>query len=166
MSNVITIKTTNNNYGFADNSGTIDDNNIPTNLELGELAVSGLPDIITGDWTTLWLGMGQGNGAVPLVGYYKDAKEEQNPKYLPITGGTMMGNINLGTNRWLEGTTTSGGIFSILGLIDPTRFQVGGSYPSLELKGKDERPTYNGSEVALYSDIQAYVETALVNGAW
>lgn len=74
--------------------------------------------------------------------------------FLPLSGGTMEGNINLGTNRWIEGTTTSGGVFSILGLIDPTRFQVGGSYPSLELKGKDERPTYNGGEMALMSDIE------------
>ena len=33
---------------------------------------------------------------------------------------------------------------------------VGGSYPALELKGLNARPTYNGSDVALSSDIPKF----------
>lgn len=73
--------------------------------------------------------------------------------YLLKSGGTITGDINLGTSKGLQGTTSSGGIFDILRLQNSTTFQVGGSYPSLVLKGKGDRPTYNGTNVALSTDI-------------
>lgn len=73
--------------------------------------------------------------------------------YLPLAGGTMRGDINLGTNHGLMGTTSSGGVFDILRLQDSTKLQIGGTYPELLLKGKNAKPTYNGSEMALMSDV-------------
>jgi len=98
------------------------------------------------------------------TGTEDEFKAKMAAEYLALTGGDMKGKINfvsvsdaidLGTAGWINGTTTSGGHFGVFGLIDPTRLQVGGSYPTLELKGKNERPTYNGSDMALYSDISA-----------
>lgn len=73
--------------------------------------------------------------------------------FLPLSGGTMKGDINLGTDKGFTGTTASGNKFDIFRVLNSTRLQVGGTYPSLELKGKDDRPTYNGNDMALYSDI-------------
>ena len=91
---------------------------------------------------------------------YQSGKQVANAEdiptdYLPKTGGTMEGDINLSTNRGLQGTTSTGGIFDVFRLINSTRLQVGGSYPSLEFKGKDAKPTYNGNDIALFSDITA-----------
>ena len=80
-------------------------------------------------------------------------------KVLDVSGGTMTGYLNLGTSQGFQGTTATGGVFDIVRLINSTRFQVGGSYPSLEFRGKDTRPKYfagsstTGTEVALLSDI-------------
>ena len=73
--------------------------------------------------------------------------------YLPLSGGIMTGDINLGTNKGFTGTTASGNNFDIFRVLNSTRLQVGGTYPALELKGKNERPTYNGNDMALLSDI-------------
>lgn len=74
--------------------------------------------------------------------------------YLPLSGDTMEGDINLSTNRGFSATTTSGNVYDIFRVDSANRkMTVGGTYPALELKGLNERPTYNGSDVALYSDI-------------
>lgn len=73
--------------------------------------------------------------------------------YLPLAGGKMTGSINLNTNHGLMGTTSSGGVFDVFRLEHSTKLQVGGTYPELLLKGKNTRPTYNGNEMALMSDI-------------
>ena len=80
--------------------------------------------------------------------------------YLPLAGGTMTGDINLGTNGGFSGTTSSGNKFDVFRLQNSTKLQVGGSYPELLLKGKNTRPTYNDSEMALMSDVNA-LETRL-----
>lgn len=80
---------------------------------------------------------------------------------LPINGGSMKGPISFtgvqdildfGISGWFRGMTTSGSRYNIFGYSDPAVLQVGGSYPALSLKGKNERPTYNDAEMALRSD--------------
>lgn len=74
--------------------------------------------------------------------------------YLPLAGGTMQGDINLYTNRGFSATTTSGNPYDIFRVDSANRkMTVGGTYPALELKGLNERPTYNGNDVALLSDV-------------
>lgn len=73
--------------------------------------------------------------------------------FLPLSGGAMKGDINLGTDKGFTGTTASGNKFDIFRVLNSTRLQVGGTYPALEFKGKNDRPTYNGNDMALYSDI-------------
>ena len=73
--------------------------------------------------------------------------------YLPLAGGTMTGDINLGANGGLIGTTASGNKFDVFRVLNSTKLQVGGTYPELLLKGKNARPTYNDSEMALMSDV-------------
>lgn len=82
--------------------------------------------------------------------------------FLPLAGGNMTGVIDasgtanvldFGTVGWFRGRTTAGGRFDIFGYSNPTTLQVGGTYPSLALKGKDTRPTYNGSDMALLRDV-------------
>lgn len=84
--------------------------------------------------------------------------------YLPLGGGKMKGAIDVsgttqvldfGTTGYFRGATSSGNRFDMFGLINATRLRVGGSYPALELMGKNERPTYNGANMALQSDIPA-----------
>lgn len=88
--------------------------------------------------------------------------------YLPLAGGAITGMIDAkGTNNiidfgasgWFRGTTSSGGKFDIFGYSAPTELQVGGTYPALAFKGKNERPTYNGKEVALKNDVPTKKET-------
>jgi hypothetical protein len=82
--------------------------------------------------------------------------------YLPLTGGNLTGVIDasgtvnildFGTTGWFRGKTTAGGRYDIFGYSNPTTLQVGGSYPALALKGKNTRPTYNNSDMALLSDV-------------
>ena len=82
--------------------------------------------------------------------------------YLPLNGGTMVGNLDInsgvnirfGTTNYFQGLTASGNRFDIFGLINSTRLVVGGTYPTLELIGKSgTRVTYNGENLALESDI-------------
>lgn len=74
-------------------------------------------------------------------------------KYLPLSGGTMEGDINLSTNKGFNATTTSGNVYDIFRVNSSNRkLTVGGSYPSLELKGLNARPTYNNVEIPLTTD--------------
>lgn len=61
--------------------------------------------------------------------------------------------LDFGTTGYFRGLTASGNRFDIFALSNSTTLTVGGSYPALALKGKNTRPTYNGSEVALLSDV-------------
>ena len=89
------------------------------------------------------------------------AVQEEFNNYLPLSGGTLKGDINLSTNRGLSATTTSGDVYDIFRVDSANKkLTIGNSYPALELKGLNERPTYNGSEVALKSDI---AESTVVN---
>ena len=103
------------------------------------------------------------------------AKAATKPSYtaaevgaLPLTGGTMTGAIDFkdtsqvldfGTSGYFRGLTASGNRFDILGLVNSTTFRVGGSYPALALLGKNARPTYNGADMALHSDIPTKTDT-------
>jgi hypothetical protein len=80
--------------------------------------------------------------------------------FLPLSGGTMDGDINLGTDKGFTGTTASGNKFDIFRVLNSTRLQVGGTYPALEFKGKNDRPTYNDKDMALYSDVGGEIVTA------
>ena len=81
---------------------------------------------------------------------------------LPTSGGAMTGTIDVsgtqnvldfGTTGYFRGSTSSGNKFDFFALVNSTNFRVGGSYPNLQLLGKGDRPTYNGSNMALQSDI-------------
>ena len=61
--------------------------------------------------------------------------------------------LDFGTSGYFRGLTASGNRFDILGLVNSTTFRVGDSYPALALLGKNARPTYNGADMALHSDI-------------
>lgn len=97
-----------------------------------------------------------------IVGEAEYAPIEHTHDYLPLSGGAMTGAIDasgtgqvldFGTTGYFRGRTASGNRFDIFGLINSTRLQIGGSYPALELKGKNTRPTYNNNDVALLSDV-------------
>jgi hypothetical protein len=84
--------------------------------------------------------------------------------YVPLSGAKMTGTLDFdgtsnpmdfGTSGYIRGKTTSGSKFDIFGYTNPTNLQVGGTYPALSLKGKNARPTYNGSEMALLNDVQS-----------
>ena len=55
--------------------------------------------------------------------------------YLPLTGGTMLGPINLGDNQRIEGLNVDGEISNIIGLIDNKTIQVSDDDFDLVLKG-------------------------------
>lgn len=91
---------------------------------------------------------------------------------LPLAGGVMTGAIDVsgtqnvldfGTTGYFRGTTASGNKFDFMGLVGSTKFVVGGTYPELELKGKNERPTYNGNDMALESDLDAHTSNTTVH---
>lgn len=84
--------------------------------------------------------------------------QEQIDGLLSLNGGTMKGNINLGSNGFLEVTTQSGNVFEVLGLIGNI-LRVGGNYPSLELRGKNEKVTYNNSNLAFEKDVPSKTKT-------
>ena len=97
------------------------------------------------------------------------ALKDHTHDYLPLSGGSITGVIDASNTKnildfgvvgWIRGKTPSGGRFDIFGYSDPTKLQVGGSYPALELKGKNSRPTYNGSDMALSSDLAGYALTS------
>lgn len=84
--------------------------------------------------------------------------------YVLLSGAKMTGTldfdgtsnpIDFGTSGYIRGKTTSGSKFDIFGYTNPTNLQVGGTYPTLSLKGKNTRPTYNGLEMALLNDVQS-----------
>lgn len=81
----------------------------------------------------------------------------QNKEVLSVAGGTMEGDINLSTNRGFSATTTSGNTYDIF-RVDSTnrKMTVGGTYPALELKGLNPKPTYNGNDMALSKDIPTF----------
>lgn len=85
-----------------------------------------------------------------------------------IDVGSVTTPLQFGTTGYFSGKTSSGNKFDFFGLINSTRFRVGGTYPALELVGKNDRCTYNGSNVALQSDIPSNKETwtfTLENGS-
>ena len=85
----------------------------------------------------------------------------QNIDALPLAGGKMTGVIDVsgtsnvldfGSTGYFRGTTASGNKFDFLALVNATTLNVGGSYPALALKGKNDRPTYNGTNMTLEGD--------------
>lgn len=95
-----------------------------------------------------------------LAAKYDGVGEQIDTKYLPLSGGTMSGNISLGSSYGLEGTTTSGNTFEVFRVIDGSSVQVGGSYPELKLKGSGARPNYNDKGIALVGDFDDYLPLA------
>ena len=87
--------------------------------------------------------------------------------YLPLSGGAMTGAIDVsgtsqvldfGVSGYFRGLTASGNRFDMFSLVNSTTLNVGGTYPALVLKGKNDRPTYNGSDMALVSDVPSTTE--------
>ena len=91
---------------------------------------------------------------------------------LPLTGGTMegalvltggdaisgVGNMQLDTNGQI---TAKGTTSTLFGRNSATNLLVGHSSHSLTMRGSGSRPTYNGNNVALQSDIEAAIGTAI-----
>lgn len=84
-------------------------------------------------------------------------------KYLPLAGGTMTGEIKigqndgngiqLGTNGRINATTSSGSTTATVCGLSGNNVLVGHSAFNLTLRGMQTRPTYNGNNVALLSDV-------------
>ena len=96
------------------------------------------------------------------VALLSDIPSKLTGDYLPLSGGALTGAIDVsstsqvldfGTTGYFRGMTASGNRFDFFALINSTTLAVGGTYPALALKGKNDRPTYNGSDMALKSDI-------------
>lgn len=87
--------------------------------------------------------------------------------YLKLSGGTMAGEITigqgdgsgiqLGTNGRINATITKNGVTSttctIVGLVTAGTATFGHGDFDMALRGKQNRPTYNSNNLALYSDI-------------
>ena len=91
------------------------------------------------------------------------ADNSHSHSYLPLAGGTMTGEIKigqgdgygiqLGTGGRINATTSAGSTTAtLLGLADTQCF-IGHSSFSATIRGMGSRPTYNGSNMALLSDI-------------
>lgn len=117
-----------------------------------------------------------GTGATTAEGARENlgvAEKNHSHDYLPLTGGAITGAIDasgttnvldFGTSGYFRGLTGSGNRFDFFALVGSTRFVVGGSYPALEFKGKNTRPTYNGSDMALLSDVMVANPPLIVTG--
>jgi hypothetical protein len=73
--------------------------------------------------------------------------------YLPFSGGTMTGDINLGTDNGLMGTTLSSNPFDVFRIYNGNTVIVGGSHPALCLRGSLDTVTYNNKDLAFSADI-------------
>lgn len=79
--------------------------------------------------------------------------------YLPLSGGTMTGEIVVGQGNGkgiqlgADGRINAGGsTYTVCG-INGSQFLSGHSRYALTLRGSGSRPTFNGSDLALHSDI-------------
>lgn len=89
-----------------------------------------------------------------------------NSVYLKLAGGTMTGEIaigqgdgkgiQLGTNGRINATSSDGTTSHTMLGVNGTTSWVGASPFALTLRGSATRPTYNGNNLALQSDIVAY----------
>lgn len=84
--------------------------------------------------------------------------------YLPIGGGTMAGPLwitggdsatagKLILNNNGRGQITDSGSSTLFGFVSTGNLTVGHGYYNLVMRGKASRPTYNGANVALVSDV-------------
>ena len=89
---------------------------------------------------------------------------------LPLSGGTMTGEIKvgqgdgygiqLGTNGRINATTSTGSTTATMfGLTSSTSAVFGHSAFATNIRGSTTRPTYNGKDMALYSDVTALQAT-------
>ena len=121
---------------------------------LGTNYASGLA-IGGGSGNLLWKGARVAT-ATDLASY---STTDHTHSYLPLSGGTMTGEIavgqgdgygvQLGTN----GRINAGGTTYTVCGISSTSFLSGHSTYALTLRGSGTRPTYNGNNLALYSDV-------------
>lgn len=95
--------------------------------------------------------------------------------YLPLAGGTMTGTLTLASldealvlpNNSMIKTSISGSLRTVYGYDANTNtFIISSPYAITNIRGQGTRPTYNGSEIALLSDIPTiYITDVKVNGA-
>lgn len=89
--------------------------------------------------------------------------------YLPLSGGTMTGELRVnggdkqgGSKLVLvtgSGQITNSGTQTLFGFGSTTQLLLGHSSYSLAIRGSATRPTYNGSDMALKSDVDAKQNT-------
>ena len=94
---------------------------------------------------------------------------EHSHDYLPLSGGTMQGELVVnggaaaGDSKIVfatgKGRITNSGTLTIFGFNSSTELLFGNASYKATIRGKDERPTYNGNSMALQSDIPTNKET-------
>lgn len=88
------------------------------------------------------------------------AKTTDLSSYLPLAGGTMSGDIKLPTGKFIVDSDGYG----LVGYYGTGNATFGNANRGINLRGNIIRPLYNGSEIALYSDIPTN-NNQLTNGA-
>ena len=94
-------------------------------------------------------------------------------KYLAKSGGTMTGPLTITggdaatagkiiLNNTGKGQITDSGVATLFGFTSTSNLTVGHSYYNLVMRGKASRPTYNGANVALVSDVVEAANGALI----
>lgn len=113
------------------------------------------------------------NKAQDVFAYADTAAGNAVKDYLPLAGGKMTGPIDANSSQealilasrggYIKGYNQSGGKVTVFGA-SPTIVQVGHPDASLYLyANKATRPKYNGSDMALLSDIPAQKRTATIS---
>lgn len=88
--------------------------------------------------------------------------------YLALTGGTLSGNLNMGTNDLTVGDVTASGTASLSGLTYPTSDGTTGQYLQTNGSGALSFATVSGTSVAVIADVKS-VSThggTFTAGAW
>lgn len=147
------------NQGVITACGTTLDIDISGNAATATKLATARTISLTGDVTGS--GTFDGSGNLSITATVVDNSHSHD--YLPLAGGTMTGEIKigqgdgygiqLGTGGRINATTNAGSTTAtLLGLSNTQCFIGHGSF-STTIRGSASRPTYNGSNMALLSDI-------------
>jgi hypothetical protein len=88
--------------------------------------------------------------------------------YFPLTGGTLSGDLNMGTNDLTVGDVTASGTASLSGLTYPTSDGTTGQYLQTNGSGALSFATVSGPSVAVLTDVktQGTRGGTFTSGAW
>ena len=88
--------------------------------------------------------------------------------YLALTGGTLSGDLNMGTNDLTVGDVTASGTASLSGLTYPTSDGTSGQYLQTNGSGALSFSTVSGTSVAVIADVKTQNTPGgtFTSGAW